>query len=370
MKSYGVVLRILHFKIIFLFFIGCASSQKLFLDETESVSKRNETLVKEEFKEEAAVFKKFKEIKPKSEKKKVQLNKAPGPRTGGPPPKTHRKLLPKKKKAKKTKAKKLEEVTSQGLSNYPADYPDDFIDFDERSEKFWHDFSPVLFTGEKAVLNVTYLGVDTGKIIISTKEDTVLGENPAFHVHARVKTASFYSYLYEVDDYCDSFIKKDNFIPLKFSLIQRQSSQNIDELQLFDRDHLTVYSFYKRVTEDKKKKKKTTELTPRFFQDPLSFIYFLRGLPMKVGAEYVFPIVNKGEVEILSAKVEKKEFLETKIGKKEAFRLKIFSGHKGDTIKGGSMLFWFSADAKKIFLQFNAEIKIGSIKGKIESYEF
>jgi hypothetical protein len=57
------------------------------------------------------------------------------------------------------------------------------------------------------------MGVSTGKITIKTKASTRIGDEEVFHVNARVKTADFYSYLYEVDDMCDSYIKKDGFIP-------------------------------------------------------------------------------------------------------------------------------------------------------------
>ena len=370
---------------------GCSTTIKSFFDEGESTEGRNEKLVSEDFKEETDVFNKFKEkeiakpqetfpkvkegvskkiIKTKTtEKKKITSS---GVRKAIRPVRTKRKIIPlenmktgKVKRAKVTTTK--EEPTFEEI--YPEDYPEKLKKHDESSNSFWSDFSPVLFTGEKYVFNITYLGVNTGKITISTKRETQIGDNFAYHVNARVKTADFYSYLYEIDDNCDSYIGKDLFLPLKFSLIQRQSSQDIDDLQLFDHVKMKAYSFYKRVTKKKKKKKKTSEFIPRYFQDPLSVIYFVRGLPMNSNKKYTIPIVNQGKVEVLNAQYEKTEIIKTKLGKKKAFRVKIDTKHEGETIKGGSMIFWYSADDKKMFLKFEAKIKIGSISGEIDSYK-
>jgi hypothetical protein len=222
--------------------------------------------------------------------------------------------------------------------------------------------------GEKIQLHISYMGVSTGKIKMETRKSVKLGGHESYHVHARVKTADFYSYLYSVDDICDSYIRKDNFIPLKFSLIQRESAQDIDDLQLFDQGEHKTYSLYKRVTKEKTKKKKKIEFIPKKFQDPLSVFYFIRGLPMDK-RKYIIPIVNQGRVEILSAKFDMVETIKTDIGTMEAYRVDVSTKHKGKTIEGGKMTFWFSADEKRIFLKFNAKIKIGSISGEIDSYE-
>lgn len=370
---------------------GCSTTTlKDFFSEGDSTEKRNEKLMTEDFKEEKDVFEKFKESKvavKEKEVKKETLGKKtlkpkklthPKKRTDIRPPKMNRVLKPRKdsKKPKNEKVEKKKDTVKSKVVNkeeyelpYPADYPKDLKELDKKTQEFWYNFTPYVFPGEQTVLNITYLGVNTGKVTISSKNHTRLGDHDAYHVNARVKTADFYSYLYEVDDYCDSYIKKENFGPLKFSLIQRQSSQDIDDLQLFDQDELRVFSFYKRVTKEKQKKEKKKEWIPHYFQDPLSILYFIRGLPMDPKVKYAVPIINSGKVELLYAQYEKTETIKTKIGNKKAYRLNIYTKAKGKTLKGGGMTFWYSADERRVFLKFQAKIKIGSISGEIESYK-
>lgn len=353
---------------LFIFFSCSTPLSELWSDADPK--ERNEKLITEDFKLEDDVLSKF------SEKKEPEIKKA----------KTEKKIIQKKssKISKKKKGiptkvrkairptppkRKLKKQVTVVKSRYPENFPQKLIDFDVNSKKYWDNFSPHLFHGESMTMNISYMGISTGTMVISTQNDTRLGETDVHHISARMKTSSYYSYLYEIDDIADTYVKKQEFVPLKFSLIQRQSDQNIDDLQLFDRSELKTYSFYKRVTKKKNSKKKKIKEIPFLFQDPLSVLYFIRGLPMQKGTRYVIPIVNQGKVEVLIAGLEKIETIDTNIGKKKAYRLNINSKAKGKTIKGGNMTFWFSADSKRVFLKFKAKIKIGSISGDIESYK-
>ncbi|MEE2670944.1 MAG: DUF3108 domain-containing protein [Bdellovibrionota bacterium] len=370
---------------------SCSSfSWREFFTGDNNSEKRNKTLMKD-FEVDQNLQKKFevKEVEPANptpeplvkqpvpsvdEKKETETTniKTQEPvRTIERPKPVARKLVkqPEVKENQKVETKTKNKVKSPQEINYPDEFPQRLKDFDKDSAKYWGDFKPTLYTGEKTVLNITYMGINTGKITISTKSPSMIGKEPVYHLHARVKTSSYYSYLYEVDDYCDSLVRQSDFLPRKFSLIQRESGQNIDDLQLFDLESFKTISLYKRETKKKTKKKKKMKPVPRYFQDPLSIVYFIRGLPMEKEATYRIPVSNQGDVEEFTVKTGKKDTISTEIGEYEAYLLEIETKAKGKTIKGGQMKFWYSADSKKIFLKFEAEIKIGSIKGEIESYE-
>lgn len=331
----------------------------------DDTKKRNEKLMKD-FEVKDDVLEKFSEapapkpeiVAPVKTLSKVKNSK---PARKLPP-------IPIAKSSKKRVSKVAAQVRNQKFLYPGDDFPEDYKKMDNISIKYWNDFKPVVFEGERASFSVTYGGISTGTISLETKKSSMIGEHEVYRVHARVKTSKFYSYLYEVDDVCDSYIRKDNFIPLKFSLIQRQSSQDVDDLQLFDHEKLKVYSLYKRVTDEKTKKRQKTKPIPRYFQDPISIIYFLRGLPIESGKEFEIPFMNKGKAEILKAKLDKVVELDTELGKKKAYKVSINTAHEGKTIKGGQMNFWFSTDPDRVFLKFSAKIKIGSIVGEIQKY--
>lgn len=351
-----------------IFLVSCSgTSLKNLFGSSHDSTERNEELLKD-FETEKDVMEKFavKKEKVDPEKKKVKKVK---PKKVSSKIKSKKRVALKKKPVKKKTSPSKKEVKKEVGFVYPVDTPEEFKDLDYESEKYWSQYKPYLIQGEKAVFAIKYGIISTGNITIETKEDGQIGDQEAFHIQARIKTSDYYSYLYELDDLCDSFVRKTDFIPLKFSLIQRESSQDVDDLQLFDLDELKNYSFYKRVTKEKTKKEKKVRMIPRYFQDPLSLMYFVRGLPMKIGAEYAIPFANKGKIEMLNAKVEKVETISTKIGRKEAYKVAMETTHSGKTIKGGKMTFWFATDETRIFLKFNAKIKIGSISGDLLEYK-
>lgn len=363
------MLKLLLTNLLFILILtSCSTKLSSYFKEDSETAQRNDQLMKS-FKVDDNVLSKFKEEKKIEEPKEAIVSKS----KTTPPKKIVKKKKTKKRikkkivkkvlpKVKKTKKKKIVK------NSYPKDFPDKFKTIDIKSKKYWSDFKPLIFPEEEIFLDINYMGVSTGKIAVSTEGKSKIGDQDVYHLKCQVKTAKFYSYLYELDDKLDSYVTTDSFIPVKYSLIQRESGQNIDDLQLFDHKELKTYTFYKRETKKKNKKSKGVKFIPKYFQDPLSVLFFLRGLPMETGRKFDIPVINKGKLLLLKAHVIGTEKIKTKIGNKMAFKVQASTSYSGDTLKSGKMTFWFSTDERRIFLKFKAKIKIGAISGDIEKY--
>jgi hypothetical protein len=247
-------------------------------------------------------------------------------------------------------------------------YPEDYKEADKNSQKFWHLLKPNVLENEKIYMDMNYLGMKTGTILLETKPKNFLGTEPVFHFRAELESAPFYRYVYELDDKIDSFIAVKNFSPRKYKFVQRESAQSVDDLQLFDSEKKKVMWFYERETKAKKEKKQRTSVTPFRYQDPLSVIYFIRSLPLNKGDKYIIPVVNKSKLLTLEVMPEEHETLETAIGKLETIRVHVMTQYTGESLKSGDMMFWFTRDAKKIFVKVKAKIKIGAVNGEITKY--
>jgi hypothetical protein len=357
---------------IILLLSSCSTRLSDYFSSVEETGERNDALIKS-FEVEENVLEKFKENKEVKQTNQKEKKKAIVSTHKSTPPRKKTKIKTKKrvvKKKQKVNKKKISKVVKPKSFEYPVDFPEIYKTLDINTAKYWNDVKPTLFEGEEAYLDINYMGVSTGKIALITKPVTTIGDEEVYHFHARVKTSTFYSYLYELDDKVDTYVSTKDFSPVKFSLIQRESGQNIDDLQLFDKDKLQLYTFYKRETKKKTKKSKSVKSIPRRYQDPLSIVFFLRGLPMEKGRTFAIPIMNKGKVLILNATIDGVETIKTQIGKKEAYKVTASTKYSGDTIKSGDMEFWFSSDERRIFLKFKAKIKIGAISGEIEKYTY
>ncbi|MDO9183570.1 MAG: hypothetical protein Q7U04_14245, partial [Bacteriovorax sp.] len=156
----------------------------------------------------------------------VKPEVAPVQKTGG-----------KKNKGKKlSKQEKIEIIPTSPAAafSYPSDYPQDLKDYDAVSKSIWEKFKPMFFQGEQSIMSISYLGVTAGYITISSKDIVKINDKMAFHYYARFKSKDAYRYFYWLDDNIETFIEKSTFLPMKYSLIQREKKQNVDDLELFD----------------------------------------------------------------------------------------------------------------------------------------
>lgn len=344
------------------FGMSCSSSPKKNDISTHETMRRNEKLL-ESLGAERELLEKF------ETKSKVSKEQTGATATGSD--KARAKDAQEKKAQDSSHQKKSKRKLPSGadLQNESEEsYPDELVKLSKSSRKIWAEYRPKYFVGEKIKMNVYYMGISTGSINLETREVKKLGDKDVWHLHARAKTSAYYRYLYELDDSIDSFVDQVSYSPLKYSMIQRESGQDIDDLQLFDHEQRRVFTFYKRVTDKKTSTKKNEARIPMPFTDPISVIWFLRGLDFRPGVEYDIPIVNKGELIHFKVSLVGREVIKTEIGKKAALKISGTTSYTGETLKSGDMTLWFSDDTRRVFLKFKSQIKIGSISGEIENY--
>jgi hypothetical protein len=267
---------------------------------------------------------------------------------------------------KKNQKKKISDTLVKETTSLPKDYPQELIDINSRAKKVWDVYQSNHHIGQTVYLDIHYLGMTVGKIVLINKGKKVVNDKEVWHFHARFKSAPFYSKIYELDDTVDTFVTTDSFLSNRYSLVQRESKQDIDDLQLHDRDQLTTFWFYRQKRSgEKEKNKKVEKPMPYFSTDPFSVVFFYQGLPLKNGDIYEIPLVNKGKILILKSQVEGRETIETEKGKRKAIRVHATTKYTGETLKSGDLYFWFSDDQQRTFLKAQAKIKIGSVTADI-----
>lgn len=290
--------------------------------------------------------------------------KGEAPKAKTPPVKVVEKV---KTKIVKSPVKKVVTTTiKKEVQTLPEDYPNELLDLNARAQKVWEKFKPVENVGEITFLDINYLGMTIGKISIENRGKEMINNKEVWHYHSRFKSAPFYSSIYELDDTVDTYVETNQFLSMKYSLMQRESKQDIDDLQLFDRDRMKLFWFYKRVKSDKSVKNKQGEnFIPYFSIDPFSTLFFLQGLPLKNGDKYEIPIINKDKIMVLKVDVEGREKIDTDLGRKNAIRIHATTQYTGATLKSGDLTFWFSDDGKHTLLEAKAKIKLGSVTAEI-----
>jgi hypothetical protein len=135
------------------------------------------------------------------------------------------------------------EVPAPIEDRLPKDYPPEMLKLNQQAKSIWEKYKPNHTEGEKIFMDIHYLGMTVGKIMITNRGKKMINGKEVWHFHARFKSAPFYSKIYELDDTVDTYVTTDQFLSLRYSLIQRESSMDIDDLQLHDRDKLKTHWF-------------------------------------------------------------------------------------------------------------------------------
>ena len=349
---------------------GCSSwDQKAFEKELEKTAQENgqDPKVTVTSKKDEHLLEKF-EVQPIDEKKeeKTAVKKET--------PKVKKTVQKKAPVAAKT-AKEVKETTpapepAPVAKALPADYPPELVAINEKAKKVWEVYKPNHYVDQKFYLNINYLGMTVGKIMVMNKGKKMINDKEVWHLYAKFKSAPFYSNIYELDDTVDTYVTTDEFLSNRYSLIQRETKQSVDDLQLHDRDQLKTFSFYHRKKSDGKvKDKKEEKYIPYYSIDPFSVVFFYQGLPLKNNDVYEIPIINKGKILILRSVVEGREKISTKKGSRNAIRLHATTKYTGETLKSGDLYFWFSDDESRTLLRAQAKIKIGSVTADIVDSE-
>lgn len=248
-------------------------------------------------------------------------------------------------------------------------YPEIFEKYDKESRRVWSRFKPNVYPGEEFVMDVSYLGVTAGHVKIRVRNKVKIAGKTAYHYSAHLKSAKFYSMIYSLDDKIETYVDVDEFLPIKFSLIQRESNKTVDDLQLFDLENKTTYFWYKRLKDGKTTKREKTSFIPGYFQDNFSSLFFVRGLPLSPGASYKFPLVTRGKILLMDMDFGAYETIRIMNKDVPSIRVDAQTIFPGVMKKKGKITFWYSNDEARKLLKFEAKIKIGAIKGELIQYK-
>lgn len=276
---------------------------------------------------------------------------------------------PKKETKEETKEGPKKAESEEGPPQEDEIYPEEFEEYDKRSKKLWASTNPIYYPGEKFVYGIKYLGITAAHIKITAGKISEVANKKAFHYKAVLKSARFYSAIYEMEDTLESYVDAKKQIPIRYSLVQRETNKDVDDLQIFDREKNKTFFFYKRVKEGKTKEEEKEAFIPNYFHDTFSAMFFVRGLPMDIGDVYEFPIMTRAKLWLVKIKVDSIEEVKSQGKWVDAYRIEAETRFPEELSKErGNITFWVSTDQRRKLLRFSADVRFGSIYGDLVEY--
>ena len=179
----------------------------------------------------------------------------------------------------------------------------------------------------------------------------------------KVSTAGVAAWFKKIVDEGYSIWNEELKSPEKTYLYQKEG--NYERLRVYTYDFEKMEVQYKKVNPKKKYVKVRFIKIPTIpFEDIISAVYFFRKYGIfKVGEETIFPLFAGGKFQNVSFKVVKREKVETLFGEIEAFKV-VPSNNlspEGAFERKGKVVFWFSADERRLPIKAVGEVAIGSV---------
>jgi hypothetical protein len=108
---------------------------------------------------------------------------------------------------------------------------------------------------------------------------------------------------------------------------------------------------------------------PSCVRDPFSALFLFRMSPLGEKHTQTFILGDNDKVKEIRCEVVEQETVKVPAGKFSAWKVNTESMMGGLFKEGGEFCVWFSADEKKIPIQFEARVRVGRVLGKLKEQE-
>ena len=221
--------------------------------------------------------------------------------------------------------------------------------------------------GEKIVHSVKYFKVQAGTLALEVRPFAFVNGKKSYNFTTSIKSSSFFSSFYAVDDYATTLMDFDTLVPSVYTMHVKESGQLREARALFDASTLKATFWDKKQTEKDGVQEKRIEwdMLP-YSQNVYSAAYYMRMFQWDVGTENGFRIAHDGDNLIFKGKAIRREKITTKVGEFTALVIKPDIYLKGKFTPTGDIFIWLSDDDRKFILRIESEIKIGTLVSEIE----
>lgn len=216
--------------------------------------------------------------------------------------------------------------------------------------------------GEIVKHDVSYLGASAGTLTLKVGPFAVVNGRKSYNFNIDLKSNSFFTRIFAVDDQVQTFVDYENLVPHVFKLNIRDSGQVKEAQAYFDNESLRADYWEHRYTEKHghEEKKMSWTMLP-YSQNAFSSIFYMRVFKFTDGKEYSFRVADDEKNVLFKAKVVGREKLKTAAGTYSAVKIKAEVYSRGNLAKASDFFMWLSDDDRKYLLRIEVKLPIGSL---------
>lgn len=221
--------------------------------------------------------------------------------------------------------------------------------------------------GERIVLSVKYFAMSAGELTLESRSVVEVNGRLSYHFSIGVKTHSFFSRIYEVDDWAETYMDYNDMVPYNLAVHVKESKQLKESRSVYDFKTGKANYWEKKVTKDKgeKNRKVSWDILP-FSQNVISAIFYLRTFTLRTGKKIAFRVADAGKNIIFRAEVLREERIESDKAEMDTYVLKLEFEQDGVFKKTGDVFLWLTKDRRKFPVKVESKIKIGTLVGTLK----
>lgn len=203
-----------------------------------------------------------------------------------------------------------------------------------------------------------------GDLTLSLQPDTLEGAR-TYRIEARAVSSGNLSRIVKVENYYESHVERDSFRSLRMIMRSRQGSRHRDlALNIdYERNRSHVLETDPRSDPPRQIRNRAVRGLPGPMTDIVSVFYAVRLHDLEPGEKYMIHLNDRGRHRKVPISVDKFERVLTALGKFDAVQVSTDGGFLGQPDR--RFRIWYSRDADRLPLRFEADAKVGHVSGEI-----
>lgn len=175
-------------------------------------------------------------------------------------------------------------------------------------------------------------------------------------IRFRTRTNRLVEKLYPVDDFLEAVIDPMTFLPLRTTKRLKEGRYRADETVVFE--HARGVAHWRSNLSDRKK---TFPIEPDT-RDIISFMYFMRSRPFKIGETVQARVMADEKLYDLYIRISRRENLKLPgLGRRRSMKLEPEAAFQGLFVRKGKMWMWVSDDEQRFCTRIAAQVPVASI---------
>ena len=213
------------------------------------------------------------------------------------------------------------------------------------------------FVGEDLYYSAGFRLFPAGNAILSLKSDSLNGKL-TYLLSTSVKTNSFLDNFYEVRDEIQSWLHTENLSLKKTIQTIREGSYHRDHQSIIQGDSIAISG-------------NEIRNIPGKVYDPVSFVYYLRGLDLSLGDSYKFYSYNRKNIREVIVNITEEETVHVSAGTFNCLKIEPVSGDGNPLLKNnGQMRVWLSDDSLRLPVKIEQKTNIGTMVMKLKTIKY